>query len=305
MIINTANLSALFTNIKTSFNTAFEAVESHYERVAMVTSSATREETYAWLEKLPRLREWVGDRVIKNLSAQGYAIKNRKFEDTIGVPRDDIEDDKYGVYGPLFSEMGRAAAEHPDQLIFELIPSGFTTPCYDGQFFFDTDHPVTDENGVVQSVSNMQAGAQTPWYLLDTTRMIRPFIFQKRVPYAITSLTRDEDENVFMRDEFLFGVRARVNAGFGLWQLAFGSKADLTSDNYRDARIAMMSMKGEEGRLLGIRPKTLLVGPSNEEKALEILNSGSRAFTVAAGDSVALNNPWAGTADLIVTPWLP
>ena len=29
---------------------------------------------------------------------------------TIGVPRDDIEDDKYGVYTPLFSNMGEAAA---------------------------------------------------------------------------------------------------------------------------------------------------------------------------------------------------
>lgn len=304
MIINQANLSAFFQNVKTAFNTAFEGVESEYKKVAMVTTSQTREEKYGWLGQLPRLREWLGDRHIKNLALHDYAIKNRKFEDTIGVPRDDIEDDTYGLYAPLVQEMGRAAGEHPDLLIFELISAGFATTTYDGQFFFDTDHPVTDENGVVQSVSNMQAGAQTPWYLLDTSRMIKPFIFQQRTPYDITSLTHDDDENVFMRDEFLYGVRARANVGFGLWPLAFGSKADLTHDNYRDARVAMMSMKGDEGRLLGIRPTTLLTGPSNEQKALKIVNSGSRIETVAAGDSVALNNEWVGTVDLIVTPWL-
>lgn len=48
------------------------------------------------------MREWIGEREVQALAAYDYLIKNKKFEMTIGVPRDDIEDDKYGVYTPLF-----------------------------------------------------------------------------------------------------------------------------------------------------------------------------------------------------------
>ena len=39
----------------------------------------------------------------------GYEIENNPFESTVNVPRDDIEDDEYGVYGPLMEQMGNAA----------------------------------------------------------------------------------------------------------------------------------------------------------------------------------------------------
>ena len=32
-----------------------------------------------------------------------------------------------------------------------------------------------------------------------------------------------------MTDEHVYGVRARVNAGLGLWQMAYASKAPLTA----------------------------------------------------------------------------
>ena len=42
----------------------------------------------------------------------------------------------------MFSEMGQAAVRHPEELVFGLLASGFAASCYDGQFFFDIDHPV-------------------------------------------------------------------------------------------------------------------------------------------------------------------
>ena len=61
------------------------------------------------------------------------------------------------------------------------------------------------------------------WYLLCTTRSLKPFIFQERKKAKFTALTRDTDENVFMRDEFLYGVDARDGVGYGFWQMAYGS----------------------------------------------------------------------------------
>ena len=63
------------------------------------------------------------------------------------------------------------------------------------------------------SVSNVEAGGGEPWFLLDLTRAIRPFLFQERIPYKFQRLDQGGDENVFMNDEYIYGVRARVNVG--------------------------------------------------------------------------------------------
>lgn len=77
----------------------------------------------------------------------------------------------------MFDDLGRMAAEFPDQLFAELIAAGFTDSCYDGQPFFDGDHPVkTSPEGNAVTVSNYQDGDGPAWYLLDLSRGVRPFI---------------------------------------------------------------------------------------------------------------------------------
>ena len=58
------------------------------------------------------------------------------------------------------------------------------------------------------------------WYLLDTTRAVKPFIVQIRKKPEFVKLTKSTDENVFMHNELIYGVDYRGNAGYGLWQLA-------------------------------------------------------------------------------------
>ncbi len=153
MLINAASLSAIYTGVSTAFNEQFGATESEWQKIATLVPSTTAQETYGWLGQLPSLREWVGDRHIKNLTAHAYTIVNRKFESTVAIGRDKIEDDTYGVLTPLFKEMGHAAATHPDSLVFELLANGLSTDCYDGQPFFDADHPVSKDDLSATTVS--------------------------------------------------------------------------------------------------------------------------------------------------------
>lgn len=295
MEITAQAIDLMFKGFNTSFNTFHEATESHWQKVAMDLKSTGSEEVYGWLQAMPQMREWLGERVVNGLSTSDYVIKNRKFVATIRVPREHIEDDKLGVYAPQLRMMAYNAASHPDELVFELLRNGFTQSCNDNQFFFDTDHPVVDRDGVVQGVSNMQAGSGVPWFLLDTSRPIKPLVFQERIPYTPQQMAEDTDSHVFMRDEYLYGMRARVNAGFGLWQLAFGSKAPLTSANYAAARAAMQSMRYDEGRIIGVSPTLLVVSPAHEHAAREILKSER----IEGSDNV-----WRDSAELLVTPFL-
>lgn len=296
MELNRSSLQALYRGFNTLFNSAFSNTPSDWRSVAMEVPSSTSEETYAWLGLTTRFREWLGDRVIQNLKSHGYTIKNKSFESTVGVNRDNIEDDQIGVYSPIFQQLGQDAKTHPDELVFALLKAGFDTACYDGQYFFDSDHPVVQADGTTTSVSNVQSGSSSPWFLLDASKAMRPVIFQKRRDYNFVAMDRDDDPNVFHKKELLYGVDARVNVGFGLWQLAFGSKATLDVTNYAAARAALMALKGDNGKPLGVRPSLLVCAPANEKAALEVLE----AERLANGAT----NVYRGTAKLLVSPWL-
>ncbi len=291
LVVNKASLSILYQGFKTAFRTGFQNHEAMWQRIATVVPSNTSEEKYGWLGQWPRLREWIGDRFIKSLELYDYSIKNKKFESTVGVSKDSIEDDQYGIYSPLMQEMGRGAAEHPDELVFGLLKDGFTKLCYDGQYYFDTDHPVNDA-----SVSNMQAGGGNPWFLLDTRRALKPLILQRRRDYDFKTMTDMNDEAVFMRDEYRYGVDGRLNVGFGFWQVAFGSKATLDQTNFDAAYAAMMSIESDEGRKLAIMPDLLVCGPSNRAAA----NALIEAQLKSGGES----NTNFKAVDLLVVPWL-
>ncbi len=272
-VITPAVIDAMNKGFNATFQKGLASFTSLVPQIATIVNSTSSEEIYGWLGDIPKLREWIGDRQIKALAAKGYSIKNRKFEGTIGVSRDDIEDDKLGLYGPRIEMLGQSAAQHPDEILFELINAAFSTNCFDGQFFFDSDHPVGKE-GATQSVSNKQDGSGEAWILADLSRPLKPFIFQKRRDYAFTSKEDAKtSDRVFMRDEYLYGVDARVSAGFGFWQMAFGSKADLTSANLRAAYTAMSNFTDDEGRKLGMKPTHLIVGNTNQFKARDLLLS--------------------------------
>ncbi len=290
LVVNKANLNILFQAFKSAFNTGFRGGDANWQRIATRVPSTTKEEKYGWLGQWPRLREWIGDRHIKSLSLFDYSIKNKKFESTVAVPKDDIEDDSYGVFTPLMQEMGHAAQTHPDEKVFALLEAGFATACYDGQYFFDTDHPVGEA-----SVSNMQAGAGNPWFLLDTSRPLKPLILQMRKDYDFKSMTNTDDEAVFMRDEFRYGVDARLNTGYGFWQMAFGSKLALDQTNFDAAIEAMMSFKSDEDRPLGIKPDLLVCGPSNRAAAKAVIDK-----EYVGGES----NTNYKAVELLVVPWL-
>ncbi|PKP93189.1 MAG: hypothetical protein CVT77_06560 [Alphaproteobacteria bacterium HGW-Alphaproteobacteria-16] len=296
MILNATALTNLGIGFKTTFQRGLGMAAPQYLSVATVVPSTTGKEEYGWLGKMKGMREWLGDRVLNSIANHKYSIDNRDWEDTIEVDRNHIQDDNLGQYSLLFQEMGEATAAHPNQLVFGLLKQGFTTPCYDGQYYFDTDHPVLDENGVAQSVSNTGGGSGTPWFLMDASRTVKPIIFQERQKPVFVSRDDLRDENVFMRKKFLYGVDARYNAGFAYWQFAYGSKQTLDKAAFATGFAAIENMKGDFGRPLGLKPTKLVVPPSLREAALEILN--------AERDAAGATNVWKGQVELEVSPWL-
>lgn len=69
------------------------------------------------------------------------------------------------------------------------------------------------------------------WFLLSTKRPVMPFIFQSRRKPELVAKNSTRDENVFWEKVFVYGVDSRCNAGYGLWQLAFGSTGEADAPN--------------------------------------------------------------------------
>ncbi len=303
MIINRENLDTLATGFQDAFTRGLTAAQarSRVEQVAIETPSMTASEVYAWLKQFPQMREWVGERVIHNVEQEGQTIRNRDWELAIGVDRNHIEDDRYGAYGQTFAGMGASAAGHVATLVYDALKNGWTGMCYDGQNFFDTDHPVaggTVANTDADSLPTGSAKDDTPWFLCDLGMdYTRPIVLQMRKrAERIVRRDRDEDANVFDRKEFLYGVDGRYATAYGFWQGSYGSRKDLTATNFAAAFAAIEGQKGAAGRPIGLMPTHLIVPPSLREKAMTIVN----ATDIQAGAT----NVWKGSVELIVSPWL-
>ncbi|MCX9038769.1 Mu-like prophage major head subunit gpT family protein [Citrobacter portucalensis] len=297
MLVNKQNVKTIFINLKSTFQNAFNQVPADWQKIAMLVQSTSSQNDYAWLSRFPKMREWIGEKVIKSLAAFNYTIQNKDWEATVEVDRNDIEDDQLLGYIQQSQAAGQSAAELPGDIVFALLSGGFSNLCYDGQFFFDTDHPVNgksvsnkgtkklnadtlakakasygaartamrgfkDEEGAslgirptilvvppaLEDVANYLMTADrfpdnTPniykgtsevmvapdlksdeaWFLLDTSKVMKPLIYQERKKPNFVEQVDYSSEIVFTNKKFRFGAEARANGGYGFWQMAYGS----------------------------------------------------------------------------------
>lgn len=110
------------------------------EAISNYFQSDQDSETYNWLGQVPVMREWAGGRQAKGFTTNGLTIENKHFEATLEVPVKDLRRDKTGQTRIRINELADRTNSHWAQLLSKLIVSGESTVCYDGQYFFDTDH---------------------------------------------------------------------------------------------------------------------------------------------------------------------
>ncbi|TCW05572.1 phage major head subunit gpT-like protein [Raoultella sp. BIGb0138] len=272
-------LHALSTSLSAAFTQGLAGITPQYLRIATEVPSSAASNTYGWLSDLPEIKEWIGDRQLALLSQQGYTIPNKTWENSIRVKRENIEDDQLGQYSITAKAFGRQVSEFPDKLSFPLLVAGFTTLCFDGQNFFDTDHPMA--GGTYSNIVGDGTETGEPWFLIDESQVLKPILYQNRRPFDFHALDDLDSEHTFKNNEFLFGVDGRCAVGFGFWQTACGSRAPLTVANYEKAVEVLQGMKRDSGEPLGINPTTLVVGRKNRAAAKRIID----AMLVDGGDS--------------------
>lgn len=310
MQITPQSLRDLRVAINLLFTGARSKTTPVYTDIAARVTATAKTMSFPQHASTRKLRRWEGERKVVNGKAYDYRVTAEKFELTLGIPLEEIEEDNIGAYNHLVMDMGEQAALWPDDLVFELLLRGEDAayPCFDGKAMFANDHelkpgatidnlfastsltkdnvaamieqmmsyvgedgrslrvrpnllvvpPALQEEGLAIVGSNILAqvfgsntaaagvdntmrgrlqlkvypelaasagGADDAFYLMDTTRSVKPLLFAERSAPKMTFKNGDSDDNVFWDDEVVFGVRARGAAGWGPFHLAAKAKA--------------------------------------------------------------------------------
>lgn len=271
---------------KIIFQKTYNETVSEADKLATTVKSNSLTENYVWLGEFPNMKEFLDEREIEELKDHGYAITNKLFEATVGVPLTHLEYDKIGLYAPAIEQMAQNCKQFGGDLVAQMIIDATDATkgkCYDGKAFYASDHVMGDntyantsagelnETNLLAADSfmmsmknakgknlkirpntlvvgpkqlstalklvqkeNLASGESNPlykrydlvvlpeitdlsWQLMDLSKPLKPFIKQ----VAKDGEFEADNSQKFMKNKALFGAKSFMNAGYGLWQLAY------------------------------------------------------------------------------------
>lgn len=279
-LIKPERVKELETDMKANFQKGIESekVDTSHLAFSMVVPSNSASNTYEWMGEMVDVTEWVGPRKLGNVQMIVYEVHNKSWENSIKVTEMDLMNNNLAGRYLNAQALGTRIKSHPAKLNYEVLANGHLNLCYDGQNFFDKEHPVYEKNdgtGKVNLVSNMDDSGEEgslAWYLMDTTDITLPMITQPRTQIRfMTNGRTDESEAFFMEKEIKFGADYYGNVGYGFWYKAYRSTAPLTPENLKKAYLAMTAFEANGGRSLGVSPNLLVIPKLLKFKAIDVL----------------------------------
>jgi phage major head subunit gpT-like protein len=315
--ISAAGLTAHYTNSRALFNVTLRAFPSLYPIFCQIMKSKTSKEQINFAYLLGGPKEWIGERQMEAYAHEDFEIKAHKYEYTVAISRDQIDDDQLGMVPGMIQELAMGMKRYQDELVAEFLidhldhtaiyPLGF-----DGKYLFADDHAWTTGYTVAQdnlvttilTAANVEAtltaarlamgqfrrpdgrllgvrpnllltapnqtdiarralesdimllaatesaggGAAVVergekniaktwgirvqehplldpgmWILIDTKWSTKPVIFLDRRPIEFASQTTQASDDVFLEEEYKFGVSWRGYVGAGMWFTCYGS----------------------------------------------------------------------------------
>jgi phage major head subunit gpT-like protein len=182
-------------------------------RIGLMVDSASALENYAWLGQVPQMRQWVGGRQHRKLREFEYTLANTKFEATIDIPLDWVRRDKLGVVRGRINDLAARDAAHWRKLLTDAINNGSSSVCYDGQYYFDSDHAEGD-SGTQSNLTTSDITTTTAPTAADMAAAITTVV-QRMVSFK-------DDAGEYLNED-LSGLLLMVPVGFiGAAQAAIG-----------------------------------------------------------------------------------
>jgi phage major head subunit gpT-like protein len=134
-------LKAIDKNVRTTFKEARDkTVDKLKGKIYDITKVTGRKANIVTLTDVPGMREFKSERVPGAISTIAQSLAPRKWEQTLAIKREDIEDDELGYVPKVTRRMGVKSKKHYPALIAAAIAQGFTTAMEDGYNFISDEH---------------------------------------------------------------------------------------------------------------------------------------------------------------------
>lgn len=299
-IITTQLLKDMNIAASEAFSKGLGETPDLYSKIAQDITSSKGGNTYKWLDDFSHMKELVGDLTFEDIKANSYYLANKEYGTGVQISRAQIEDEEFGQLSTVIQLRGKEGKNFINRSVAKLANDGWSTGlCYDGKPFFSAEHPVfpnSDGTGDAIPTSNIiGAGTEngSPWYLIDTKTLMKPFIVQTRKKMQLYHANTPENPDVLLRRLFSYTIEWRGGFGYSFWQSIVGSKQALTEANFNSAYLQMQQIKRNGGDPIGLTPDTLLVSPANRAAAMKLIETTNNG-----------NNTNYKIVDIIVNPWL-
>ncbi len=157
-----------------------------------------------WLGDVPLMTEHKGSIKFSDLAEMGLTITNKDYSAGIRAFRKDLSKPTAGaLYKQRIQGLAEeAAVKFPIRHMWELINSLHSTNCYDGQYFFDTNHKDPGAEYATSQSNDLTATAAVP---------AAPTLAEFRTAYnaqvsAMAGFKNDKGEYWFQEDEVKQGL---------------------------------------------------------------------------------------------------
>ena len=292
-----------------------------WESFTTTLPSDSRIENYIFASAPSFMRPYLGFREFDKLDSFSYPVPNSDFHDGFSVLKNDVDDDKIGLYA-LNSEMiVRNAQNFKGFQLYKTLKGGETANGIDGTPYFGATHAAGTSAAGGNVLNYTAASADGATYRMiflckDATAGIKPLLLQVR--QEATSLQTDAGEISAQKNKkYDYWVDARYGFAFGWWWDALLVKITNTpsatevQDIFAKATVRLRSFRlptgspsdpqrgVHEGLVFGTAGVTVLASTGLEPLLRTVLNS---EVIVQAGAPVS--NIYRGYADLISTAQL-
>lgn len=156
-----ANLQIAFASVNPALTALYaqQAKDMVWSAVSTEMPAATRTVVLPYMDRIAKMRLWVGARQVNFPAVEQYTVTVQPFENTQGIDLWALADDQYSVYGPQMQMLVSSAVENPEYQLRDLIENtgaqtGSRQFGYDGLAHWSTAHPVDVYNAAEGTYCN-------------------------------------------------------------------------------------------------------------------------------------------------------
>jgi phage major head subunit gpT-like protein len=128
--------------VKTEFSAAYvKAQESaDWKEIASELETTLPIQEYAWLGRGAIMKPFVDEAEDQSVREDTYTLADTIYKGNLAIQRKTIEDDQYAEIMRRARDLGQEPVRHWNELAYLGLALGFTSTCYDGQYFFNSSH---------------------------------------------------------------------------------------------------------------------------------------------------------------------